>query len=232
MLKPAFVDLSHWNTIPQSLHAAADSGIVGVVHKATEGDSVVDDKLDARYLLTRDAGLRWGVYHFIRPGNVADQVAHFLDAISPYVDDATLFALDWEDRGVSTEDAIEFLERVEAITGSSPVLYTGYVCKEQLLEPDPRINRFRLWLAQYGDEAELPPGWSKYWAWQYSDKGNVPGIDPPVDVNAYDGTVEQLNDEWAGSGATPEPEPEDEVEVVVIAPPGVKVTVRSTEEVS
>ena len=43
MLKPAFIDLSHHNVIPQSLKPAKQSGIVGVIHKATEGTSYVDD---------------------------------------------------------------------------------------------------------------------------------------------------------------------------------------------
>src|SRR5262245_32071305 len=77
MLKPAFIDLSHHNTIPESLQDARRSGILGVIHKATEGSSYVDSKVDARFWLARDAGMMWGVYHFVRPGDMDQQVGFF-----------------------------------------------------------------------------------------------------------------------------------------------------------
>src|SRR5262245_29309111 len=101
MLKPAFIDISHHQTIPESLVPAAQAGIIGVVHKATEGTSYVDDKMDNRRYLAQEAGLLWGLYHFVRGGSMDAQVDHFLDAAAPYSDANTLLALDWEVSDVS-----------------------------------------------------------------------------------------------------------------------------------
>jgi lysozyme len=227
MLKPAFIDLSHWNTVPESLKPARANGIVGVVHKATEGTGSVDDKLDARYFLACDAGMLWGVYHFIRPGNIADQVTFFLDTTADVSDARTMFALDWEDSGVSLDDAVEFMQRLEDATQRAPVLYSGNVVKEALGgDPDDRINGYRLWLAQYASTPTLPPGWDSYWAWQYTDQGGVSGVQPPTDLNAFDGTVRELRRSWSGAPWTPpQPQPPqpDKLVVTVIAPPGVEV---------
>ena len=57
------IDISHHNANPDFSRAAAD-GIVGVIHKATQGLTFTD----SAYLTSRkkalDAGLLWGAYHF------------------------------------------------------------------------------------------------------------------------------------------------------------------------
>jgi GH25 family lysozyme M1 (1,4-beta-N-acetylmuramidase) len=104
------------------------------------------------------------------------------------------------------------------------VLYSGHVLKEALNgEPNDEIASYRLWLAQYGSDYDLPLGYDKLWGWQYTEDGDCPGIQSPVDLNAYYGTAEQLRADWDGSGIAP-PAPE-EIEIVVTAPRGVKVRV-------
>lgn len=229
MLKPGFIDISHHQTIPSSLKPAKEAGIVGVIHKATEGTSYVDAKLEARWYLAKDAGLLWGAYHFVRPGSMVDQVQHFLDTIAGCSDEQTLLCLDWEDAGVSLDEAVEFMALLEQRTGRAPVLYSGHILKEALDgSADPRISQYRLWLAQYSSSPTLPPGWDQYWGWQYTDQGQVPGVAPPTDLNAYPGTVDGLIASWSGAGEDvypgPEPEPAG-VEILVIVPPGIDVKV-------
>jgi GH25 family lysozyme M1 (1,4-beta-N-acetylmuramidase) len=229
VLKPGFIDLSHHNSIPSSLQAAADAGIVGVIHKCTEGTTHVDDKADARWYLAKEAGLMWGLYHFVRPGSMEAQVDFFLENAAEISDENTLLALDWEDTGVSLDDAVEFMALVEQRTGRAPVLYSGHVLKEALGgSADPRLSQYRLWLAQYASAPTLPPGWDQYWGWQYTDQGSVPGITPPTDVNAYPGSADGLIASWSGAGEDVEPGPEPEpegIEILVIVPPGVDVKV-------
>lgn len=230
MPTPSFIDLSHHNTVPESFEKTMEAGIIGVIHKATEGGSYVDDKMDNRRYMAKDAGMLWGVYHFVRPGDMHAQVEHFLNASAPYCDDDTLYVLDWEDAGVSLDDAIEFLELLEERTGRSPVLYSGHVVKDALKgEPDERINRFRLWLCHYTTGTPvLPPGWDQYWGWQYTDKGEIPGVTPPTDLNVYGGEAE-LADDWSGAEPEPEPEPEG-IQITLIVPPGVNVHVITAKD--
>lgn len=216
------IDLSHWNTIPQSLIPASQHGVLGCIHKMTEGMGGVDDKCDGRYALSMDAGLHWGVYHFLRPGDMEAQAEWFINSAynMGVFDDKTLLAADHEDAGVSLDDLYKFLIAVEQIAGRSPVIYSGHVLKDQLKgKAQDRFKRFRLWLAQYtSGTPTLPPGWSKYWIWQWTDKGSVPGINPPTDCNDYQGTAEALSMEWAGTNG-------GGIEPPVPAKPKVVVTV-------
>lgn len=199
MPDPIVIDLSHHNTIPSSLKPAKDAGIIGVIHKATEGQTIKDSKVDSRQALARDAGLLFGLYHFIRPGNITGQVNNFLAVYTRYDPKSLLVALDYEDMGVSLSDCENWLRQVEAATGKKPVMYSGHVLKEKLGDvAHPVINgsMYPLWLAQYGSKAELPPGWKNYWLWQYTDKGTVAGVNPPTDLNA--GEVDRVREFWAG----------------------------------
>jgi len=214
---PRVVDLSHHNTddgSPINYHAVKLDGIWGVIYKATESDDYVDETYDEARRQAKAAGLLWGAYHFFRPGNVADQVDHFLLHAAPGPD--TLLVLDHEDDGCSLDDVKEFLRRVEQATGQRPALYSGHVLKEQLGNRiDSYLAGTRLWLAQYGPNLEVPRNWpGGAWLWQYTDgqEGPQPHTVDGIghcDINSYSGTQDQLRQTWAeASVAPPEPEPE------------------------
>lgn len=231
------LDLSHHNTVPVSLSGAKSAGVVGVIHKATEGTSFKDSKLASRHYLTAELGLEWGVYHFLTPGNIQGQVDSFLSYTKSVSDDRTLFAADYENDKVPLSDLQKFLYMVADRTGRLPVLYSGSTLKDALKgQSNPELSKHRLWLAQYGPKAVLPPGWDHYWLWQYTDIGNIPGIGPTVDISRYDGSAETLRAEWPGppvSSADQEPmepppqviEEEPSITVTIEVPPGIKVNV-------
>lgn len=231
MLKPAFIDISHWQTIPESLMPAADSGIVGVIHKATEGLFNIDEKLKSRAHLAWEAGLRFGTYHFIRPGEIVQQAAFYIDTVldaelAPGDARQWLWALDYEDPDVSLDDCLAFMKEIETVTGHVPVLYSGHVLKEKMAEAKAHdLCNFPLWLAQYGPEPELPLGWHSWWGWQYTEDGIVPGIDPPTDLNAFNGTRDELVASWAGRPYKPVFAPEKGITVDIQAPEGMPVSV-------
>lgn len=229
MPTPIVIDLSHHNTIPQSLQAAKDSGIIGVIHKATEGASYVDNTLDNRWYLASQAGLLWGTYHFMRPGDMKQQAAFYVETTNANGDENTLLAADHEDAGVSLADLKTWLAEVERLTGRRPVIYSGHVLKDQLKgKPDSVLSGYLLWLAQYGSSPTLPPGFDAAWLWQYSDKGSVPGVTPPTDVNAGDAADVTAN--WSGGPSQPVPVPpapseHEEARIEITTTPGVIVTV-------
>lgn len=231
------VDLSHHNTIPKDLKEAKAFGVAGIIHKCTESTGYVDDKCKARWSLATNAGLLWGTYHFLRPGKIEDQVSHYLKNAAPVSDENSLLCCDYEDEKIPLHDVAKFMRMIDEETGMSPVLYSGHVLREKCQKEDPEdLVNYRLWMAQYGPEVDLPVGWDMYWLWQYTDQGEVPGINPPTDLNRYEGELADLTSEWTGSRepiSPPEPIPPAEdlvvnVEVFVDAPPGVKVDVKVT----
>src|SRR5215813_8309520 len=120
------IDISHHNTV-RSWDAVRSAGILGVIHKATEGRSYTDDRYLSRRAPAMRAGLMWGAYHFANGRNVKAQVDHFLDVVG--VNDETLYALDWEDdpngNTMTLDQAREFLQRIDARIGANRcVVYT------------------------------------------------------------------------------------------------------------
>lgn len=195
--KPMVLDLSHHNTIPQDFEPAKKLGIRGIVHKATEGLGFKDKKYNARRQLAKEAGLLWGAYHFFRPGSVADQVDFFCDVAEP--DQYTLLALDHEDEGCDVRSVKRFLALLEEKSGRKPVLYSGHVIKEQLTNViDKTLGSYRLWHAQYGSTYKINSSWKAPWLWQFTEHGDVPGVEGNVDVNSFAGSFEKLSSEWAG----------------------------------
>lgn len=234
MPRTAVIDLSHHNVIPVSLQPARDAGVVGVIHKLTQGTGFADDKCASRRYLAGDAGLLWGVYHFLEPGSIRAQADHFLTTAEKLdvFDAETLIAVDHEDyqgTHASLAELGEFLTYVEDGFGCSPVIYSGHVLKEQLAgNPWEWADAYRLWLAQYASAPTLPSGFEEYWLWQFTDEGTVPGINGNVDCNDYTGTDVELAAEWAGREVpAPTPLPPMPVAPIIVSGPAtflVKIT--------
>lgn len=229
------VDLCHYDTV-LSYDKVKAAGIVGVIYKATEGMGYIDSTYPDERTKALKAGLLWGAYHFANNGDVNVQVANFIAYAQ--IDPASLFVLDWEDNGKNTMSlgqAQAWIEGVENALGrpGECVLYSGNVIKEKLTAPNAFFNSRRLWLPQYGSKPVLPTGYDRFWLWQYLGDGagpephTVDGISGDVDCNSYDGSPEQLADEWAsGVFVPPAPAPDQPtITITIDAPPGVTVNV-------
>lgn len=239
------LDISHHNTV-NDLDAVKDAGIWGIIHKATEGTSYIDNKYAGRKAGFLEIGLLWGAYHFAHPGSVSAQVDHFLRTAG--VDDDTVYALDWEASSsgtMSEEGAEEFCRLIEQKTGRKCIIYSGNSAKEEIGGTNTYLGEHRLWLAQYGSSPVPQKSWSDWWLWQYSD-GEVgpgphgcPGVSGYVDTNSYEEDEETLRAEWSGTGEAVAPPPdiadrpprEKTVQIEIYQPPGVRVNVSITEGV-
>lgn len=199
------IDISHHNEVI-SFDKIRAFGIIGIVHKATQGLAMVDDKYAKRRQAALDAGLLWGAYHFATADDVDLQVKHFLDVAG--ADANTLMALDHEpNKGneLDLADAQAFLESARDQLGRKLVLYSGNLIKEQLGDADNEFfGSHKLWLAQYGAVPHPQISWDKAWLWQFSGDGinnngiTVPGITAgnKVDMDSFDGSDEELSVEW------------------------------------
>jgi lysozyme len=165
------VDLSHHDADPDFAAAAGD-GIMGVIHKATQGTRFVDPTYAARCQPALDAGLLWGAYHFGIGGDGAEQAAHFLETVKP--DARTLLALDFEQNpqgsSMTLAQAHDFVTAVYDAVGRWPGLYAGNYLRELLGNgSDPVLANCFLWWALYGSSILVPANWSDWTLWQYTD---------------------------------------------------------------
>jgi GH25 family lysozyme M1 (1,4-beta-N-acetylmuramidase) len=199
-----------FHTLFAALQAGDPSRKPGLIHKATQGTRLLDKECMKRIPLAREAGFLVGVYHFGTSAPVLDQVVHFLEAFealgSP---DDMLLALDFEKNELSPADSMsyvqarQFLKLVFDRTGHRCVLYSGAKIKEALPRGgDPFISQHKLWMPQYGARATLPPGFTRFFLWQYTGDGvgpmphDMPGVRTRgIDLNVYSGS--DLAAEWS-----------------------------------
>jgi GH25 family lysozyme M1 (1,4-beta-N-acetylmuramidase) len=202
------IDIYHGDRVT-SFAQARTAGVLGVIHKATTGQSGRDDAYRERRSAARDAGLLWGAYHWGTDAPAATQVENFLTWAEP--DENTLVALDYETdihHQMSLDRCREFLRLIEEKLGRKAVLYSGSLAKDQLGSTvDPFLGAHRLWLAQYGPTPRVQRSWSTFWLWQYTDGtagppphrvAGIPGdAAGRLDCDYYPGSAAQLAAEWA-----------------------------------
>jgi lysozyme len=202
----AVIDLSHHNGQALDFRAAAASGVLGVIHKATQGLGGRDPTWQAHRGAALAAGLRFGSYHFADGADGASQAQAFLATVGPQPGE--LLALDLEDNpagaSMTLEGARAFVAAVRARVGKWPLLYSGHTLKRLLGgRPDPVLVNCPLWLAQYGPAAVLPAGWRQWTLWQHTDGSDLPAL-PGVghcDRDRFAGDAGALAAFWASVSA-------------------------------
>lgn len=194
------VDLSHWDQ-SVDFKLAKEDGILGVIHKATQGLEYVDPKYAERRKAAEEEGHLWGAYHFGVGENGKDQANHFLETVGDH--SQVLLALDIEEnqsgKNITPKQAEDFVDRVHEVTGRLPLIYGSTYFLEDFVTPI--LTKCPLWIARWGEEPVLPKGWNKWALWQYTDgkSGKKPhevkGIGR-CDRNKFNGTLEELKDFW------------------------------------
>ena len=197
------VDLSHFNTVTSFETVKAD-GIVGIIHKATQGTTMIDSMYHARKGEALAAGLWWGAYHFGVGGDGVAQAKYFLSVVAPGPTD--LLVLDLEENpggaGMTLTEAEDFVKYVEAETGRWPGLYGGSYVKQLLgNNKDTALSYCWFWLSEYGPTPKVPPAWDTWTMWQYTngevgpEPHSVNGIGN-CDRDQFNGAIEGLQKLW------------------------------------
>ncbi|NWG05510.1 MAG: LysM peptidoglycan-binding domain-containing protein [Chloroflexi bacterium] len=217
------IDVSYWNAgIDWPKVRATGQRFVFV--KATEADYYRDPTFDDNWFGAKSAGLLRGAYHFFRCNvDAKKQADYFVNYVKSFNDEGELPpVLDLETHDNQKKEKIipavkVWLDRVESAFGRKPIIYSGqYFLQDYFSEagggPPSWAKDYPLWLAQYpnqytpGMQPFLPTGWFKWTLWQYSKRGSVNGINADVDLDLFNGTLEELY-KFAGAkpaGTTPE----------------------------
>ena len=80
-----------------------------------------------------------------------------------------------------TEMAIAFCEKIKANGYKNVGIYASLDWFKNQLS-SPKLDKYDKWVAQWGDKCTYD---REYIMWQYTDKGQVDGINGPVDMNKY-----------------------------------------------
>jgi hypothetical protein len=166
-----------------------------------------DPKFATYWAGAKQAGLVRGAYQFFRPNqSVTAQADLMIAAIgTPQPGDLPPI-IDVEATGGASPSALAakvhtWVDRVKQATGIAPIVYTGkYFWRDQVGGANLGTNP--LWIAQYTSQCpDLPRPWTTWAFWQHSEKGRVAGITGDVDLDTFNGSLDELQ-AFAGIGAS------------------------------
>lgn len=189
------IDVSHFqgNVNWQSVKSA---GQAFAFAKATQGTTYTDPMFSANWGSMGNAGVLRGAYHFFQASeDAAAQADYFLKVVSLASGDLPpVIDVEITD-GVSQEalqsGVLTWLQTVQEKTGITPIIYTGPSFWNEYFSAS--FGSYPLWIAQYGvSSPTLPRGWSGWHFWQHSESGSVEGVSGSVDLNFFNGSLQQL----------------------------------------
>lgn len=192
------IDVSHYQgSIDWERLSACQAGefpIRFVFMKATEGGDHRDDNFLYNLAEARKHGFVCGAYHYFLPGSDARKQADFFIETASLTQGDLPPVLDVETTGKKSPQELKagvriWLDRVEEHYGVKPILYTSYKFKMRYLN-DSIFNTYPYWIAHYYVDSVRYEGAWKFW--QHTDVGMVPGIEEEVDLDVFNGTLEQL----------------------------------------
>lgn len=171
------------------------SGIEVVYIKSSEGFRSVDSYFEQNYANAKNAGLKVGFYHYVTARSVEDAVKQanfFVSTISGKNPDCKL-AMDFESFGsLGREEinqiALTFMQTVKNVSGKDVIIYSDEYNANSTFESN--LATYPLWVAQYEvSEPTVREHWSNWAGWQYTDRGEVPGISSYVDRDKFTNEV-------------------------------------------
>ena len=114
---------------------------------------------------------------------------------------------------MSFDDALVFIQRIKSKTGRYPFVYANNTVTRAINDrfgTDDLFARTHLWYARFKKTVTDFPAstWKTYTLWQFSSEINcspadrtkclytVPGTEFDIDVDVFNGTIEELRKGW------------------------------------
>lgn len=159
-------------------------GVEVVYIKATQGTSYINPYLAEQYEGAEANGFKIGFYHYLGHNNPALEAQHFLSATDGLTADCK-YVIDVEGEWTMSEASVATSEFADYLIsqGKEVCIYTGdYFYRDNL---DSTVKDLPLWVANYGGTILA----NCYVGLQYSDKGQLSGINGNVDLNEFDAGI-------------------------------------------
>jgi lysozyme len=162
--------------------------------RATVGKDGKDYQFKRNWLGAKENKMIRGAYHYYRPNeNSLEQAELFIKTVSLQKGDLPP-VLDIEKLPKNQSIANlklglkRWLQAVESHYGVKPIIYTGERYYDDFLKEE--FSDYLFWIANYNlYREEIAEDWL---FWQFTEKALIPGIKGNVDVNIYNGDLQQL----------------------------------------
>lgn len=170
-----------------------DKKIISFVFiKATEGLTYKDQYFTRNWNEASKNGFLKSAYHFYDTNsNGLKQAEHFINvipkekcALPPIVDIEKISNVE---QGKVILEIKKYLEKIESHYGVKPIIYANIDTYNMYIKDI--FNNYLIWFPTYNADAPAITNWI---FWQYTDSGNIKGINGPVDLNKFNGSGADL----------------------------------------
>ena len=191
------IDISHhqgdinWNRLKNG--TPGEPPISFVYIKATEGSSHNDTRFAKNWKAAKKNGFVRGAYHYFGTRTSGEQQAKkFISKVSLEPGDLPPM-VDVEDEPKNAAayrlELKKFITALEKHYGVKPIIYTYKKFHERHID-NALFEGYPLWIARYNVNE---PGIDNEWIiWQCTENGKLPGIGEKVDINVFNGSIEEL----------------------------------------
>ncbi|MFV8392922.1 glycoside hydrolase family 25 protein [Flavobacterium sp. LB2P6] len=162
--------------------------------RATVGKDRKDRQFNRNWLGAKKNKMIRGAYHYYRPNeNSIEQAELFIKTVTLQKGDLPpVLDIEKLPKNQSIENLKLGLKRwlnaVESHYGVKPIIYTGERYYDDFLKEE--FSDYLFWIANYNFyREEIAEDWL---FWQFTEKASIPGIKGTVDVNIYNGDLQQL----------------------------------------
>ncbi len=164
-----------------------------VFMKATEGKDYVDNTFIYNWKEAKKQGILAGAYHFFSMGSSGEEQANNFIHIVPMENDSLPPVIDIEidlkyDPNIVREELITLTTLLEEHYKKKPILYVTYDTYNTYVKG--KLDEYDIWIRDILKSPSLEH--SNWLFWQYSNRGRVNGIDMYVDINVFNGNVEDF----------------------------------------
>ena len=165
-----------------------------VMVRATAGKDREDGQFEENWIGAKRRKMIRGAYHYYRPNeNSLEQAQLFIKTVRLKKGDLPpVLDIEKLPKGQSLDSLKVGLKRwlkaIEKHYKVKPIIYTGEKYYDDFLKKD--FSDYLFWIANYNFYREkIGDDWL---FWQFTEKATIAGIDGNVDVNIFNGDVEQL----------------------------------------
>lgn len=184
------IDVSEWQG-NIDFAEVYEAGIEVVYIRASEGSGYTDPDYLKNYEGAKSNGIKVGFYHYLTALDEAEaieQANSFVSVIKGLKVDCRL-AMDFESfDGLARQEinniAKVFLDEVKRLTGKEVVIYSD-AYNARFTFDEELAKLYPIWVADYDVTEPGNGNWSTWVGFQYTDRGQVDGIDGNVDRDYF-----------------------------------------------
>jgi lysozyme len=192
------IDISHhqgeikWDKVQKS--KIQGHSVSFAIIKATEGGNFTDHKYTHNWKELNRVGLYKGAYHFFRPKTDPHiQAKNYIQTVKlkkgdlpPVVD---VEVIDGASSDQIRKNLKVFLNQLEKHYKVKPIIYSSPGFYSKILKDE--FSEYPFWISNLA-ESGVVLNIYKWQFWQYSDKGKVDGIRGNVDINTFNGNLDDF----------------------------------------